>query len=181
MEKVKWILLIVVFIVSCTETKEVSNFKEIASNHKIVALLPANATFILSNDDKNKIPQEQIDESGVKLSFMIQTEMNKWFEKNKNNYRITLLDIKKTNEILFSKGMSFGQFKELSKDTFAKMLDVDAVILCNVNLSKRYTDDDYNALLIVDGVGAPILGSKFKVVTQIGIVEKTSHTILWQK
>ncbi len=77
--------------------------------------------------------------------------------------------------------MSFGQFKELSKDTFAKMLDVDAVILCNVNLSKRYTDDDYNALLIVDGVGAPILGSKFKVVTQIGIVEKTSHTILWQK
>ncbi len=79
MEKVKWILLIVVFIVSCTETKEVSNFKEIASNHKIVALLPANATFILSNDDKNKIPQEQIDESGVKLSFMIQTEMNKWF------------------------------------------------------------------------------------------------------
>ncbi len=160
MKKVKWFLFIVGFNISCTETKQVSNFKEIASKHKTLALLPADATFILTKEDKNKISQEQINDSEIKLSFMIQDELNKWFQKNKKNYSITLLDIKKTNEMLFSKGMSFEKFRQLSKDTLAKILSVDAVVFCNVNLSKKFNNSEYNTFLAL-GVGLPFLGSKF--------------------
>ncbi len=180
MKKVTCFLTAVFFILGCTETKQVSNFKEMAAKHKTLALLPAFASFLLSETDKNKISQEQINDSELKLSFMIQDEMNKWFQKNKKSYRITLLDIKKTNDLLFSKGMSFKTFRELSKDTLAKMLNVDAVVFCNVNLSKKFDNKDYNTFLAL-GIGLPFLGSRFKVVTQIGVVENTSPAILWQK
>ncbi len=179
MKRLRWTFFIL-FIASCTETKQVTNFTKIASKHKVLALLPADARFILNTDDKEIIPKEQIDDSEVKLSFMIQDELYKWFQKNKKQYQITLLDIKKTNEMLFSKGMTFGQFKQLSKDTLAKILGVDAVVFCNVNLSKKYSEKEYNTYLAF-GVGLLFVGSKFKVVTQMGIVEKFSPVVLWQK
>jgi hypothetical protein len=168
----------------CTETKQVANFKEIASTHKTVALLPSSVSFKLNAKQKSKISQEQLDESALKLGFMIQTELNKWFEKNKKNYTISVQDIKMTNELLFSKGMKFKDFLQVSKDSLAKILNVDAVVFCNVELANKYSNTEYDLLL---AYGAPttiygiFMGSKYDVKVKFGILEKVNAITLWQK
>ncbi len=179
MIKVKWILFVIIFIVSCTQTKQVANFKEIAAKHKTIALLPADARFALSENEKNKISQSQLDESELKLGFMVQGELNKWFEKNKKFYTINVQNIKATNELLFAKGMSFSTYKTVPKDSLASILGVDAVVFCNVNLALKYRNAEYAVSSLV--FGGIITGSQYKVVTTLGVVEKNNPITLWQK
>jgi hypothetical protein len=178
MKKVKWFLLIF-FIVSCTHARQVSNFKEIAAKNKTIALLPADARFTLSENEKNKISQSQLDESEWKLGFMVQVELNKWFEKNKKFYTISVENIKITNELLFAKDMSFSTYKNVPKDSLASILGVDAVVFCNVDLALKYRNAEYIVSSLV--FGGIITGSQYKVVTTLGVVEKNNPITLWQK
>jgi hypothetical protein len=182
--KILAFILICLLLFACTETKQVTNFKEIAAKHKTIALLPASASFILTTKQKSKISQSQIEESELKLGFMVQTELNKWFEKNKKNYTISVQDIKITNELLFAKGMNFKEFLKVSKDSLAKILNVDAVIFCDVELANKFSNTEYDVLL---AYGAPVtifgifMGSKYDVKVKFGIVEKENLVTLWQK
>jgi hypothetical protein len=182
--KILAFILICLLFFACTETKQVTNFKEIASKHKTIALLPSSASFILTTKQKSKISQSQIEESELKLGFMVQTELNKWFEKNKKNYTISVQDIKITNELLFAKGMSFKEFLKVSKDSLAKILNVDAVIFCDVELANKFSNTEYDVLL---AYGATVtifgifMGSKYDVKVKFGIVEKENLVTLWQK
>jgi hypothetical protein len=115
--KILNVITIAIFFCNCTEVKQVANFKEISSKHKLIALLPSNAQFKLNTNQKSAILKEQLEESELKLSFMIQTELNKWFEKNKKSYSISVQNIKTTNELLFAKGMSFATYKSIDKDS----------------------------------------------------------------
>jgi len=177
MLKILICFLFLSFLCGCTETKQVSDFKQIASVHKTVALLPSNPFFLLSDEERKKIGQENINESEQKLSFMVQQNMSKWFMKSQMKYKVSIQDIKVTNKLLFQSGMNFMQFKLLPKDEIAKKLHVDIVVFCNVILSKKYTDIEYE---IASFVGFP-LGSNFRVVLEAGVVDKTSSKILWQK
>jgi TolB-like protein len=177
MKKAKWILFI--FIVSCTQTKQVANFKEIAAKHKTVALLPADARFVLNGKEENKLSQSQLLESELKLGFMVQGELNNWFQKNNKLYTISVQNIKKTNELLFAKGMSFSTYKTLSKDSLASILGVDAVVFCDISLALRYRDGEYIVSSLI--IGGIITGSQYKVITTLGVVEKNNPITLWQK
>ena len=161
----------------CTETKQISNFKQFSAKHKTVALLPATPFFLISDKERLKIGQENIGSSEQQLSFMVQQNMSKWFQKNQKLYKVSIQDIKVTNSLLFQSGISFEQYKLIPKEEIAKKLQVDVVVFCDVELSKRYTDTEYD---IGAFFGLPI-GSKFSVVVEVGVVGDNSSQILWQK
>ena len=161
----------------CTETKQISNFKQFSAKHKTVALLPATPFFLISDKERLKIGQENISASEQQLSFMVQQNMSKWFQKNQKLYKVSIQDIKVTNSLLFQSGISFEQYKLIPKEEIAKKLQVDVVVFCDVELSKRYTDTEYD---IGAFFGLPI-GSKFSVVVEVGVVGDNSSQILWQK
>ena len=108
---------------------------------------------------------------------MVQQNMSKWFQKNQKLYKVSIQDIKVTNSLLFQSGISFEQYKLIPKEEIAKKLQVDVVVFCDVELSKRYTDTEYD---IGAFFGLPI-GSKFSVVVEVGVVGDNSSQILWQK
>ena len=172
-----FIILLVFIFCRCTETKQISNFKQFSSNHKAVALLPANPFFLLSDRERFKIGKENLNTSEQQLSFMVQQNLNKWFQKNEKLYRVSIQDIKVTNTLLFQSGTSFAQYKLLPKEEIAKKLQVDVVVFCNLELSKKFTDTEYD---IAAFVGVP-LGSQFNVVVDAGVVGNNSSQILWQK
>jgi hypothetical protein len=126
-----------IMIFGCIQTKQVSNFKELSATHKTIALLPADATFILSAGEASKISREQLDESELKLGFMIQNELNKSFKKNAKYYKVSVIDIRKTNELLFAKGLSFKAFKNISKDSIARILNVDAWYIALLGFQRK--------------------------------------------
>ena len=175
--KIASLVFLLTILIGCTETKEATNFKQKAVTHKTVALLPANPFFILSEQERIKIGQDNMNESEQKLSFMVQQNIHKWFTKNQKLYKVSIQDINITNTLLFQSGMSFMEYKLLPKQEIAKRLNVDIVVFCNVILSKKYTDTEYE---IASFLAWPI-GSNFRVVLETGVVDKTSSQILWQK
>jgi hypothetical protein len=184
MKRNNFLLIFFILTFGCTQTKRVSNFKEKSSRHKTIAILPADAIFLLNEKEQSKIPKEQLNESELKLGFMIQNEMNKSFAKNAKYYTVSVIEIKKTNELLFSKGLSFEEYKMISKDSIAKILNVDAVIYCKVWLSKKMSDIEYDVKSILElfvlPIPVPAIGSQYKVEMQIDLVEKNSPTVIWK-
>jgi LysM repeat protein len=184
MKNYNFLLVFFTLILGCLQTRQVSNFKEISSNHKTIAILPADATFLINEKEKRKISEAQLDESELKLGFMIQNEMNKSFSKKAKNYKVSVADIKKTNELLFAKGLSFQEYKMISKDSLAKILNVDAVMYCSVRLSKKMSNVEYDVKSTLEMFVLPIpiavIGSQYRVEIQIGLVEKTNPTVIWK-
>jgi hypothetical protein len=145
-----YFFLIPCFLFGCIESKQITDNRVVFTKLKTIALIPTYATFLLDAKQKTTVLQTQIDEAELKLGFMIQSELNKGLDKNK--YSISIQDIKKTNESLFAKGDSFKNFLALSKDSISKLLNVDAILFCEVTLAKKISDTEYDVLL---GVGVP--------------------------
>ncbi len=86
--------------------------------------------------------------------------------------------------MLFAKGLSFKAFKKMSKDSIAKILNVDAVVYCSTRLSKKMSDVEYDVKSVLEIlvllIPIAVIGSQYKVEMQIGIVEKNSPIIIWK-
>ena len=165
---------------SCTTTSRVENFNKIKTTHKTVAILPAITHFVLDSAEVKKISKSRIEESEKQLSFMVQNEINNSFIKKKKIYSVIIQDIKKTNSLLFADGKSFEEYKTIGKDSLAKIIGVDIVLVSNIKLSKKFSDTNYD-LLLAFGITPPGVGSKFKVVLNSSVVAKSAPTVLWQK
>jgi hypothetical protein len=126
----------VLSLLSCasTQVSKPTYFETVKANHKTIAILPAFVKLLVPADAKSKISREAIEDAQTKLSFIIQNEMYKWFQKNK--YTVAVQDVRYSNNLLFSKGLSFAEYKTIPKDSIAKILGVDVVIFATTDLTK---------------------------------------------
>lgn len=129
-------ILFVIFFCSCSTTQisKFAHFESVKSNHKIIAILPAYVKLFVPNGLGKEVPKETLDDAAMKLSFIIQNEMYKWFLKNK--YTVLVEDVRFSNQKLFSKGLTFKDYKTIPKDSIAKILGVDAVVFGTTDLTK---------------------------------------------
>ncbi len=129
-------ILFVIFFCSCSTTQisKPAHFESVKSNHKIIAILPAYVKLFVPNGLGKEVPKETLDDAAMKLSFIIQNEMYKWFLKNK--YTVLVEDVRFSNQKLFSKGLTFKDYKTIPKDSIAKILGVDAVVFGTTDLTK---------------------------------------------
>ena len=100
-------------LLSCASTQisKPTYFETIKANHKTIAILPAIVKLLVPLDAKSNVSKDAIEDAQIKLSFIIQNEMYKWFQKNK--YTVDVQNVRYSNEKLFSKGLSFQEYKTI--------------------------------------------------------------------
>ncbi|MDE3236685.1 MAG: hypothetical protein KGO81_12075 [Bacteroidota bacterium] len=128
---------------------ESPKMKETIARHKVVAILPfvANITY--------KRPPKNFDESANKaeeasLGSSLQNEMYTYLLRKRSNYSVDFQDVDKTNALLKKAGI-FDKLDEVTADSVAKVLGVDAVIKCNYSYQKTSSEGAAIAKTILFG------------------------------
>ncbi len=154
-----------------------------------VALLPAEVRIM---GDKENLPSEKVYQAELITGFKIQAEIYSWFLKNhkKFNKSYDIQDIKKTNALLFSEGMSLNQYRNLNRDSIAKILNVDAVLFCSSTIERSVKGFDPLPMLsfmldrsLLGAVNAiPISNSEVhKLFITLEINENKSAVPIWRQ
>jgi len=135
-------LIVIIVTSSCTRTRtgfkfiEKSNFNsdDIKTLHRKIAILPVNyaynqasKTFLenLVSKDNTKVLSEQV-KMGYELQHAIYEEFSKKLSK------LEVLNDEETNQVLAQKNIQYNDIRRFSKAELAKILDVDAVIYCDL-------------------------------------------------
>ncbi|MBA3673608.1 MAG: membrane lipoprotein lipid attachment site-containing protein, partial [Chitinophagaceae bacterium] len=107
-----------------------TEFDDVTSKHKIVAILPSDVTINLRPNEAKKTSVEQMESNRQSTGYAIQDKMYSWFlrQSDKFKYTVKFQDVSKTNSLLKDAGISYADLRERSKESIAKLLGVDAVI-----------------------------------------------------
>ena len=153
---------------------------------KKIALLPAD---VRVTGNIGQLTTEQIYQAEINLSFGLQAEEYKWFLKNQKKFRkqFDVQDVKTTNDILFSRGMSLKQYRNINKDSLAKILNVDVVFFCSGIVENDPGENDKFPFI----APGPLLGGMLiftepinvmhKLTVTLGINEKNNATPFWSQ
>ncbi len=130
---------------------ESPKLKDEVSKHKTVAVLPYRATISYKrmpknfNADANKKEEEN-------LSLSMQSGMYTYLLRKAKDFIVTFQDVERTNALLKQKGL-FDKLDELTQDSIAKILGVDAVIKCSYKYEKTGSEGGAIAKTILLGAG----------------------------
>lgn len=105
---------------------ESPKLKEVVKNHKLVAILPFQATLSYRKQPKN-FDLEANKQKEKTMATSIQSSMYTFLLRKADNYTVEFQDVEKTNILLKKKGLT-DSLDVLTKDEIAKALGVDAVI-----------------------------------------------------
>ena len=135
-----FLLILIIITSSCTRTGfkfiEKSNFDsgEIKTLHRKIAILPVNYAYNqasntfwenLVSKENTKVLSEQV-KMGYELQHAIYEEFSKKLSK------LEVLSDEETNQVLAKKNIQYNDIRRFSKTELAKILDVDAVIYCDL-------------------------------------------------
>jgi hypothetical protein len=136
------------------QTFESPNLKECILKHKKVAILPFVATISYRRPPKNYDEAQHTAEQ-KSLGKSLQNEMFTFLLTKKNNYTVDFQDVDKTNALLKKAGY-YDKLDEVTADSIALVLGVDAIIKCTYAFEKTSSEGGAIAKTILFGG----LGSK---------------------
>ena len=172
-------LILILFIASCGPKIYKSNeFDDVASKHKIVAILPADVTISLRPNAAKKMTAEELEKNRESTAYAIQDKMYSWFlrRSDKLNYTVKFQDVSKTNSILKEAGYSYTDIRTGSKEKLAKLLGVDAVISNMTRMDKPMSE----GVAVAVGILIGAWGSTNNVNTTINIHEAKEGDLIWK-
>lgn len=175
---------IIVLLLSCYALKLQAQSTD--TSKRKIAILPAKFTLVVPYENRKTITWEQKKEVELRVGFAIQTEIYNWYLKNakKLHFSSEIQDIKITNNQLFSGGLSFDEYLQLSQDSLLKILKTDAIWYCKSESSKIVSGGDEGFISVL-GLGsvagllsiiAPVTATDMKM----GITEAGSNNVLWK-
>jgi hypothetical protein len=126
---------------------ESPKMKEAITKHKIVAILPFNVSISYKKQPKN-YSAEGNKEQEINMSKSIQTSMYTYLLRKSKNYSVDFQDVEKTN-ILLRKAGVYGKLDQVTKDTIAKVLGVDAIISGDFKTEQTKSEAGAIALVII--------------------------------
>jgi hypothetical protein len=192
MKKYLW-MYISFFLLSCGPMKisQDTFLSRAKASHKVIAILPTIVQLHIKEAEIKKIPQEELDEASMKLSFMIQNEL--YIHTQKKKYTVNIQNIKYTNDKLFAGGLSFNKYKTMNEIELAKILEVDAVILTETDLSK-VSHKDFTIFLGLNSLASFAIGASLTALgaatakeeqsdvinLQVGIMDAVSGVSIWK-
>jgi hypothetical protein len=158
----KFILSVIIFFIAsplyCQESSkqifESDSFKENIGKHKLVAILPFDVSITYKRPPKNFDADANKEEQKT-LSKNLQTEMFTYLLRKNDKYTVQFQDVDQTNALL-RKTNVFDILDEITADSLAKILKVDAVIKCSYSYEKTASEGAAIAKTILFGG----LGSK---------------------
>ena len=163
------------------QTREIyvnENFRTLAQDHKVVAILPFKTIIKLRPKQMEKMTPEQFTQLQKDEGLAVQSAVHSYLLKRKEQHNLTIrfLDISTTNALL-----SKNQITQENIDTFmpkelSEMLQVDAVISGVLSTDKPMSDGASVALgLLVGFYGATNSGK-----CTININDAQSGELMWK-
>jgi hypothetical protein len=177
--KLTLLLAITALITSCGPKIYKSNdFSDRTSQHKTVALLPAEVSIQLRPNEMKNTSAEQIKQMEEETGKNIQDKMYSWFlrRSDKFKYTVTFQDISRTNALLKQADVNYADMSVKTKEELAKLLGVDAVISTRASMKKPMSDGAAVAVGILFGAWGPTND----VHTSISINEGNKGDLVWK-
>lgn len=166
---------------SFAQTREIytnPNFKALAQNHKVLAILPFQASIGLRPNQMKNITPEMHREMEVNQGLDVQSALQTYFlkEKNKDGFTVTFQDASKTNVLLAKNNVTGENIKSFTPEELARLLEVDGIVTGTFDTDKPMSDGAAVALSLVVGFS----GSTNSGKTVINIYDGTSGELLWK-
>ena len=166
------------------QTREIytsPKFKELAQNHKTLAVLPFRTTLQLRPNEvtKNGGPD------GVRLleqreGLSVQSALQSYFLKQKADKEIDVdvQDVAKTNALLAKNGLTAEKLAATTMEELAQLLGVDGVISGTFESSQPMSNGAALALTMLSGYGS--MGATNTGKLAININDGKSGELLWK-
>ena len=176
------LLVLFVTVLASAQTREIytsPKFKDLAKDHKTLAVLPFRTTLQLRPAEvkKNGGPE------GVRVleereGLGVQSALQSYFLKQKadNDITVDVQDVAKTNALLAKSGMTSDKMLTMTMEELAQLLGVDAVISGTFESSQPMSGGAAVAMLMVGGFSGPTNTGKLA----ISINDGKSGELLWK-
>lgn len=170
---------LILFITACgPKIYKSTEFDDVSSKHKLVAIIPADVTVKLRPNQSKKMSAEELDKNREATAYAIQDKMYSWFlrRSEKFKYTVKFQDVSKTNSILKDAGLSYKDIRLKSKESMAQILGVDAVISNITTMDKPMSE----GVAVAVGILIGAWGSTNNVNTTINIHEARQGDLIWK-
>lgn len=135
---------------SAKQVFEAPRMKEEIAKHKTVAILPYKAIISYKRLPKNYNAEANAKEE-EDLAYNMQTGMYTYLLRKAKDFSVSFQDVERTNALLKQKGW-WGRLDEITQDSIAQALGVDAVVKCVYKYEK--TGSEAGALVKTAMLGA---------------------------
>ena len=172
MKKIIFIFFSLVLFSCASPISKSIDYKNIAENHKVIAILPTNAILEI----KSAVDAEKIKNQEKLESQNLQKSIYKWLLKGdeKKFISIEIQNVDKTNRLLKENGIEtvIGKsYKEL-----AHILNVDAVVVSKVSMAKPLTNSE--AFFSTLATGSFFFNSRI-TTADISLFDKNTSKVFW--
>lgn len=171
-------LLFPISILAQTSLYENPDFDNIATSHKIIAMVPFKTQVKLRPKQMKDMTDEQLDRLEKSEGESIQSAMYSWFLKRKKRGKLLNLEIqdpRTTNAILLKKDISYENILEYTPAELAKLLEVDAIISGDFETDKPMSEGASVALGLLVG----FWGSTNNAVINMSVHNAADGILLW--
>ncbi|GAC1380266.1 MAG: hypothetical protein NVSMB45_03310 [Ginsengibacter sp.] len=152
------------------------NLKEQIALHKIVAIIPFEASITYKRIPKNYDSSANKNEE-KSLSKSLQQSMYTYLLRKSDKYSVSFQDVDKTNAILKSKGI-IDKLDEITSDSLCKYLGVDAVVKCRYTYEKTASEAGAIAKAIL--LGSALGGKTGAGSLTMQIYNAKAGELLWR-
>lgn len=133
MKYIPLILILLITTTSVAQTREIyvnPQFKTLAKDHKVVAILPFKTIVKLRPKEMEKMSPEQFKQLQKDEGMAVQSALHSYFLKRKaqHDFQISFKDINTINALLKKKNIDQEQLDQYTPQELAEILEVDAVI-----------------------------------------------------
>jgi len=170
--------LLMIFVSCGPQIYKATDFNDVSSTHKTVAILPAEVSIKLRPNEAKKISPEDLQKNIETTGYAIQDKMYSWFlrRNEKKQFTVRFQDVSKTNSTLNSAGLDYNDLALKSKEEIAKLLNVDAVISTTTRMDKPMSEGAALAVGVLFGAW----GSTNNAVTSINVHEAKQGDLIWK-
>ena len=153
-------------------------FDSIATNHKIIAIVPFKTQVKLRPRQMKDVSTEQLHKMEMAEGKAIQSAMYSWFLKRKKRGKLLNLDLqdpRTTTSILKQNGIDYNNITDYTPQNLANLLKVDAVIMGEFETNKPMSDGASVAL----GVLVGFFGTTNNATINMSIYNGFDGILLW--
>ncbi|MFD1873128.1 hypothetical protein [Hymenobacter bucti] len=175
-------LLVVGIGSAAAQTREIytnAKFKELAKDHKTLAILPFRATLSLRpNEVAKQGGPEGVRRLEEREGLDVQSALQSYFLKQKEDkdLLVDVQDIAKTNALLAQNSITADKLPAMTMEQLAQLLGVDGIISGTFESSQPMSNGAAIAMTMVVGFGAPTNSGKLT----ININDGKTGELLWK-
>lgn len=154
------------------------DFKAIATNHQVLAILPFDVSLTLRQGIMKNIDSDELRKLEINEGKMIQSSVEAYLLKRKaqKGYRVSFQNTSTTNAILLQNQVTPFNIAKFSRAQLAQMLGVDGIVYGSIS-STRLISDGASFLMSMSGFYPPPTNLGGLI---INVANSASGEILWR-